>query len=211
MKKNALRHWMPLLLLLLLPAGCMHPSSVPVYYYALDYPSAPLKSAKRPLPFVLRVERFTAPPPFNSPRIVYSDKGLHRNVYAHFQWVAAPGELIAYGLARDLNMSQAFRAVLAPDSALSPTHTISGWVEEFLEKDSCEPAQASAKIHISLTDARNPDPLQRILFQKSYSAEAPCASKTPAGMAEAMSRVMAELSASITRDIYQRLLQAQHP
>lgn len=211
MKNKPSRPLMALLLSLLLPVGCMRPSAVPVYYYTLNDPSDSLMTVQQPLPVVLRVDRFTAAPPFNSQHIVYADKGLHRNAYTHFEWVAPPGELIAYGLVRDLKKSHAFHAVLSPDSALSPTHTISGWVDEFLEEDFCTPAQAAVKIHLLLVDAHNPDPVQRIMFQKNYSAHAPCRDKTPAAVAEAMSKVMAKLSASMTRDIYQRLLQARRP
>ncbi|RJQ87939.1 MAG: hypothetical protein C4519_00115 [Desulfobacteraceae bacterium] len=211
MKMRPSQTWTFLLcFFILLPSACMRPSSAPrsVHYYTLNYPGA-VVPIERALPLVLRVERFNAAPPFNSQRIIYADKGSHRNAYTYFQWVAAPGELIAFFLARDLKHSRGFQAVLTPDTALAPTHTVTGWVEEFLEEDFSEPAQACASIHLLLIDARNPDPLRRILLQKSYRAKAPCGSKTPAALSEAMSAVMAELSVLMIQDIYERLSQTQ--
>ncbi len=192
--------------LALVLAGCMGASSAakPVYYYTLDYTPAPRSFAK-PLPWVLRVERFTASPPFNSQRIVYADKGLHRNAYAHFQWVAQPGELLAYSLARDLRQTNAFQAVWAPDGASPPTHLVTGWVEEFIEEDFIQPPQASVKMSISLIDVREADPVRRILFQKTFGAKVPCEEATPAALSVAMSAAVSQISTAVIEEIYSRL------
>ena len=187
-------------------SGCMRAPSAakPVYYYTLDYSPAPRSFAK-PVPWVLRVERFTASPPFNSQRIIYADKGLHRNAYAHFQWVAQPGELLAYSLARDLRQTNAFQAVWAPDGASTPTHLVTGWVEEFTEEDFVQPSQASVKISISLIDVRDADPVRRILFQKTFSAKAPCKESTPAALSVAMSGAVSKISTAMIEEIYSHL------
>lgn len=186
--------------------GCMGASSAtqPVYYYTLDYAPAP-RGFVKPLPWVLRVERFTASPPFNSQRIVYADKGLHRNAYTHFQWVAQPGELLAYSLARDLRRTEAFQAVYAPDGGSPPTHLVTGWVEEFVEEDFVQPPQASVKVNISLISVREPDPVRRILFQKSFSAKAPCTESTPAALSVAMSAAAAQISSAVIEEICSHL------
>jgi ABC-type uncharacterized transport system auxiliary subunit len=176
----------------------------PVYYYTLDYTPAPRSFAK-PLPRVLRVERFTASPPFNSQRMIYADKGLHRNAYAHFQWVAQPGELLAYSLARDLRQTNAFQAVWAPDGASPPTHMVTGWVEEFVEEDFVQPPQASVKVSISLIDVREADPVRRIIFQKTFSAKAPCKESTPSALSMAMSAAVAQISSEMIEEIHSHL------
>jgi ABC-type uncharacterized transport system auxiliary subunit len=190
----------------LLSAACVGSSSpaAPVYYYTLDY-APPAPSRDRPLPYVLRVARFTAAPPFNTQRIIYADKGLHRNAYASSHWIAPPGEMLAYSLARDLQQANAFQAVLWPDAALPSTHVVKGWVENFIEEGSAQPAQAVVRLNITLIDAREPDPGARVLFQKSYGAQAPCAEKTPAALARAMSTAAARLSGDIAGDIYSAL------
>lgn len=190
----------------LLLSGCSLPQSKPqpVYYYTLDDTPLTLDLPQR-LPVVVRVERFTANPPFDTQRIIYGDKGLHRNTYANFKWIAPPGELLAYALARNLLQSNGFQAVLTPHAASPPTHAIHGFLEVFLEEDYTHPAQASLRLSITLIDARQPDPINRILLQKTYSAKAPCDDKTPAALAQAMSAATVRINTEIIRDVYQRL------
>lgn len=207
MKRLTLKITMTVAMLLaLLPAACSLPQSKarPVYYYTIDYSPAPVQQ-DRQFDGVIRVNRFTASPPFNSQRIFYGDKGLHRNAYASFKWVAEPGELLAYTLTRDLQQSALFKAVVAPSSATSPTHEVHGWVEEFIEEDYDTPAQASVRASIILIDARQPDPVDRILLQKRYQAKAPCNRKTPDALSRAMSQAVREMFSQVTMDIYSRL------
>jgi ABC-type uncharacterized transport system auxiliary subunit len=196
--------------MILLSTACMGPSAGvgPTYYYTVDYPP-PDGVMDRPLPHVLRVARFTATPPFNTQRIIYADKGLHRNAYASSQWIATPAEMIAHHLARDFQATRSFRAVVAPDTTLPSTHIVNGWVEEFMEEGFVHPEQASLRLTITLIDAMQSDPAERVLFQKSYSAKAPLAESTPAALAEAMSEAAARLAAEIVSDIYGALTLAE--
>lgn len=182
----------------------------PTYYYTLDYP-APAPMATPQLPYVLRVDRFAATPPFHTQRIIYADKGLHRNAYAHFQWIAAPGEMMAFFLGRDLRSSNGFKAVLPPDADIVPTHTVKGWVETFIEEDFTDNGHASLKLSVTLMDAREPDVSRRVLFQKSYAARQACRAKTPAALAEAMSAAAARVSANVLTDIYDALTAVSNP
>jgi ABC-type uncharacterized transport system auxiliary subunit len=195
---------------ILLSTACMGPSTAvgPTYYYTVDYPP-PDGNVERSLPLVLRVARFGATPPFNTQRIIYADKGLHRNAYASSQWIATPAEMIAHHLARDFQSIQLFKAVVAPDATLPSTHIVSGWVEEFIEEGFVHPGQASLRLTITLIDAMQPDPVERVLFQKSYSAKAPLAEQAPAALAEAMSEATARLAAEIIGDIQHVLTSIQ--
>ena len=195
-----------LLGVLLVVVGCggSSGSARPMYYYTLDY-SPPSVTMDRPLPFVVRVERFTAAPPFDTQRIMYADKGLHRNAYASSRWVAPPGDMLAYLLARDLQRARAFQAVIAPDEILSPTHVVKGWVEHFVEEGDARPAQAAMRVNITLLDSRIADPVARILYQSSYSAQVPLAERTPAALADAMSAAASAMTAEIVHDIYDEL------
>lgn len=190
----------------LMPVACVGTTSpaAPVYYYALDYPP-PEAITAGPMPHMVRVARFSATPPFNTQRIIYADKGLHRNAYASSQWIAPPGEMLAFALARDLHQTRAYQAVLSPDAALPSTHVVKGWVEQFLEDGTANPARAALRVNITLIDTRPVDPGERILYQKAYDAEAPCTDKTAAALAEAMSTAAAEMAAEIVRDIYDAL------
>lgn len=192
--------------LLILPlCACALPKSKakPVYYYTLDKSTTSIHAEA--LPYVLRIDRFTAEPPFDTQRMIYGDKGLHRNAYANFKWIAEPGEMLAYVLVRDLQQAKLFRAILPPKADSPPTHTLQGWVEEFIEEDYGTPAQAAVSISINLIDARQPDPVKRILFQKRYYAKAPCSKKTPAAFSEAMSEAIRQMFDQLIPDIYNHL------
>jgi ABC-type uncharacterized transport system auxiliary subunit len=190
----------------LLLAACAVPKSKPqpVYYYTLDNKPIELSMPQR-LPVVVRVERFTASPLFDTQQIIYGDKGLHRNTYANFKWIALPAELMAYALARDMQQCGGFQAVLTPHAPAPPTHAINGFVEEFLEEDFSQPAQAALRMDITLIDVREPDPVKRIVFQKNYSTKTPCESQTPAALAQAMSVAAIQLNTEIIQDIYRHL------
>jgi ABC-type uncharacterized transport system auxiliary subunit len=191
---------------LLVLTGCIGNASAPgtVYYYAIDYtreaPSAPSR-----LPVVLRINRFSVSPPFNTQRIVYAEKDLHRNTYAYHHWIAQPGELLSYLLARDLDYCDGFQAVVPADATQPATHDVYGWVEEFIEIDHHNPWQASVRIHITLASALNPDPGRRVLMQKRYSQKADCKAKTPAALAQAMSVAVASIYKKVVHDIHSRL------
>jgi ABC-type uncharacterized transport system auxiliary subunit len=154
------------------------------------------------LPVTIRVDRFSVSPPFDSQRIIYADKGLHRNAYAHHQWISTPGELLAYLVARDLRSTDRFQAVLTPDSPLRATHIVNGWVEEFLEIDDTNKWRASLCLHITLLSEENRDPIERILYQKTYRSAVASRAKTPEAIAEAMSDAAARVSAALVKDIY---------
>jgi cholesterol transport system auxiliary component len=199
-----------LLLVPLICSACMGNSRPPppIYYYTLGY-EAPAAALAPQLPCVLRVERFSASPPFNSQRIIYAHSGLQRNAYAYHQWIAAPGELLSYSLARDLRRCGGFQAVLTPDAAISATHSLNGWVEEFIEKDAAAVWQADATIHVTLVSNVERDPTRKILLQKRYNATAPCKAKTPEALAEAMSQVVGKISQAVIKDVYSRLSAAE--
>jgi cholesterol transport system auxiliary component len=201
-------YWIPVVMIFTLSA-CMTSSSPPkpTYYYTLDYPS-PALHLNQQLPAVLRIERFAVSPPFHTQRIIYAGKNNQRNSYAYHQWIAAPGELLPYFLARDLRKTNGFKAVLTPSTSLSATHSLHGWVEEFIEKDGSKNCAAEATIHISLINNSNADPASKIMLQKRYHASVLCHSKTPAALAESMSKAVAEISSKITRDIHSRLSSA---
>lgn len=191
---------------MLVLTGCIGNVSAPstVYYYTLDYTSeAP--SAPSRLPVVLRLNRFSVSPPFNTQRIVYAEKNLHRNTYAYHHWIAQPGELLSDLLARDLDYCDGFRAVLPTGATQPATHDVYGWVDKFIEIDDHSPWQASISVHITLASASDPDASRRILMQKRYSQKADCKAKTPAALAEAMSVAVASIYKEVVHDIHERL------
>lgn len=190
----------------LMIGACIGTPSTPktIYYYTLDYPP-PSAAPIRRLPVVVHVNRFSVSPPFNTQRIVYTEKNLHRNTYVYHQWIAAPGEILSYLLARDLDCLDGFKAVLPAATTQPATHAVYGWVEELIEIDTHDAWQASLRIHISLASVLDPEPSRRILMQKRYDRIETCSAKNPAALAEAMSRAISVIYTQVVHDIHARL------
>lgn len=176
-----------------------------VSLYTLEYAVQPANDLK-PLPWVLRVERFSASPLYETENMVYRDKPFKKESYSFYQWRAKPQDLVAYFFMRDLQQSGLFKAVLPAASALPATHLVFGNVEEFLESDQ-EPAwQAVLVVTIVLRAQKEPDIMKSILLQKTYAVTETCKLKNPQAVAEAMSRAMAQVSQQIIRDVHQALV-----
>ena len=190
----------------LLLAACAAPRKEPdtVRYYTLEYPP-PEASAAAPDGCTLRVERFQAAPAFATNRIIYRENAFERQAYTYHRWRAAPAELVAFFLARDMRHSKVCEAVYGYDSHFSASHAVEGSVEEFLEIDARDRWEAHLSVSVTLLRENEPDVSRRVLFQKSYSESQACTQKTPSALAEAMSAAMSRASRAILSDIRNRL------
>ncbi|MBW2047796.1 MAG: membrane integrity-associated transporter subunit PqiC [Deltaproteobacteria bacterium] len=190
---------------LLLTAGaCLdleHPRNR-VQHYTLDYPP-PEITGLRPLPVVLKVQRFTVAPAYNSTRIIFGeDRSFRRDEYFYHKWRSNPGDLVTYFLGRDLRESGLFRAVLPHNTELPFSYLLEGSVDEFLELDEARNWYALLSITVTLMAANEPDVSKLVLFQKSYRAKKVCPHKNPRALAQAMSLALGEISRGVIADIY---------
>lgn len=193
--------------LILGPASCANLSqpSPKIEYYTLEYAPPPV-AGLGPLPWVIKVERFSAAPLHNSAQIIYRDRSYSRTAYTHDKWRSTPADLVTYFLARDLQHSGLFKAVLPHDTGQGHSHVLEGAVDEFLEWDLEESWEAVLAFTVTFMVAREPDITKRVLFQKTYHGKRPCRQRNPRALAEAMSQVMADLSAAVIRDVHGALM-----
>ena len=178
-----------------------------IEYYTLEYepPQAPdLKDATK-LPVVLKVERFSVAPEYNTSRMIYRAKSYKRDAYNYHQWRAGAGDLVSYFLSRDLKQSGKFTAVLSPDSRSAYSYMMEGSVDEFFEWDSEDSWEAVLTVSITLMVQDEPDITKRIVFQKTYKAREETKRKNPKALAEAMSRAMSKVSGEIIEDVHAHL------
>jgi len=175
-----------------------------IEFYTLEYDLPKLADLK-PLPLVIRLERFSVAPIYNTNRIIYRDQSFKREEYAYYKWRANPGDLVTYFLNRDIRNSGLFKAVLPYDSQSASTHRLEGTVDEFFEWDTEEDWKAVLSISITLMADTEPDISKRIIFQKSYGATKAFKQKHPRALAKSMSQAMAEISGKIIEDIYSHL------
>jgi len=174
-------------------------------YYTLEY-EPPRVQGITALPFVLKIERFSVSPLYNTVQIIYRDQAFRREAYPYEKWRANPGDLVTYYLSRDFKALGLFKAVAPYDSLLEPSLVMEGTVDEFFEWDSEEGWKAVLTVTAVLTANPEPDVSKRIIFQKTFNAVKPCKKRNVTSLSEAMGEAMAEVSAQIIQATYQHLV-----
>jgi cholesterol transport system auxiliary component len=173
-------------------------------YYSLEY-DPPRISDHQLVSHVIKVAQFSVSPIYNTRKIIYRDEAYKRTAYGYHKWQANPAELVTYFLARDMQQSGLFKAVVTHNNRFPHTYVLGGNVDEFLESDLADGWQADLSLNIILISEHETDACKKIVFQKSYHIRKPCRQKNPQALAEAMSAAMSEASAQIISDIYNRL------
>ncbi len=187
--------------------GACVPSNKPrskIEFYTLEYDLSK-KAALKSLPIVIRIERFSVAPMYNTTRMIYRDSSFKRSAYVLHKWRANPGNLVTYFLSRDIKQSGLFKAVLPHDSGFPSSYVLEGSVDEFFEWDSVKDWKAVLSLAITLMAYDEPDISKRVLFQKAYRVIKPCKQKNPRALAGAMSLAMKEVSGEILEDVYSHL------
>jgi ABC-type uncharacterized transport system auxiliary subunit len=172
-----------------------------IEYYTLEYPSPQIKTL-HPLPYVIRMDRFTVAPPYNTSQIIYRDQSFKRNAYVYYRWQTNPGATVTTLLKRDIKNSGLFKAVLNPGSRFSSQYMIEGTVDEFFEWDTQNAWKAILTVSIILTEKNENDIKNRILYQKTYRKAEICQQKKPRAVAEAMSQALSKISEEMIIDVY---------
>jgi len=172
-----------------------------IEYYTLEYPSPQIKTL-HPLPYVIRMDRFTVAPPYNTSQIIYRDQSFKRNAYVYYRWQTNPGATVTTLLKRDIKNSGLFKAVLNPGSRFSSQYMIEGTVDEFFEWDTQNAWKAILTVSIILTEKNKNDIKNSILYQKTYRKAEICQQKKPKAVAEAMSQALSKISEEMIIDVY---------
>lgn len=174
---------------------------VKIQFYTLEYASPRIADLK-PLPVVLKVDRFSVAPVYNTNRIIYQDRSFKRDEYFYHKWRSNPGDLVTYFLSRDIRQSGLFKAVLPYDSRFPISYTLEGSVDQFLERNMDDNWEAVLCVSITLMAGNEPDVSKMVVFQKTYCATKACKRKNPGALAEAMSQAMKEISEKVIDDVY---------
>ncbi len=172
-----------------------------IEYYTLEYPPPQIKTL-HPLPHVIRMDRFTVAPSYNTSQIIYRDQSFKRNAYVYYRWQTNPGATVTTLLKRDIKNSGLFKAVLNPGSRFSSPYMIEGTVDEFFEWDTQNAWKAILTVSIILTEKNKNDIKNRILYQKTYRKAEICQQKKPKAVAEAMSQALSKISEELIIDVY---------
>ena len=99
--------------ILLMVGGCTNIKHAPleIHYYTLEYePPQPVNAS--PLPHAVKIEQFQTSPLYDSYRIILRKEDFTRDEYTYHKWLALPGELVSFFLARDFSETGRFQASL---------------------------------------------------------------------------------------------------
>jgi ABC-type uncharacterized transport system auxiliary subunit len=178
--------------------------SLRIEHYTLEY-APPEHPERAPLPVILKTQRFSVAPSYNTLQMVYRDQSFKRATYTYHRWHAHPGDLVSDCLARDMRHSGLFRIVVRDESTIVSTHILEGSLDEFFEWNDEEGWKAILTITATLIKAKESDISKRVLFQKTFRTLQPCKEKSPRGLAEAMSEAMSWVSGEIIGVVYDHL------
>jgi ABC-type uncharacterized transport system auxiliary subunit len=199
------RCWLGLTLLMLsmvLIAGCSFGAkpSYKVNQYTLEYPS-PFSKEFTPTNEFVKVEQFSVSQTFDTSAMVYKEGPNLRNVDPYNRWRTKPGEMTAEYLVRDLRNSGLFRAVVSNDDNMETRYLLEGEVDEFLEIDEKDGRKAVLGLNLTFLDLTKRNMIEKVIFQRDYKVVEPYPEKTPAGLAQGMSRAMEKISRQIILDL----------
>lgn len=190
------------LLLVGLLSGCIGGTGKTPFIrqYVLEYP--PTRGGEANLvEAMVRVERFSADRLFMGQEMIYRQGPFRREAYPVNRWRISPADMVGQCLRRDLRQSGLFRAVLAERDAEEVRFSLTGGVEDFLEIREKQHRKALLTATVTLLDNDRKETAEFVVLQKNYRMETVVEGEGAAGMAEAMSRAMAELSRQVIADI----------
>jgi ABC-type uncharacterized transport system auxiliary subunit len=191
-----------LVLLIALLAGCLGGTAPPpmVRHYSLEYLPPRMENVSRS-EALLKVGRFSVDRRYIGPAMLFSIGPFRRDAYHEQRWRVSPGDMVTDFLKRDIRHAGLFRAVLSAREAEETRYVLEGGVEEFLEVDDGKSRKALLVAVVALLDLSSRDVSNRVVFQKTYRCETPFAQEGSAGLADAMSRAMSQLSTQVINDI----------
>jgi ABC-type uncharacterized transport system auxiliary subunit len=189
-------------LFMVLISGCSlgkRPSYL-VNQFTLEYPSPILKELNSTSE-LLRVEQFSVAQTFNTSAMIYKEGPNLRNVDPYNRWRTRPGEMATEYLARDLRNSGLFRAIISHNDSEETRYLLEGQVDEFLEASEKDGRTAVLSLYITFLDLKKRETAEKVIFQRDYKVVEPYGEKTPAGLAQGMSKAMEKISRQIILDL----------
>jgi cholesterol transport system auxiliary component len=175
-----------------------------VKHYSLEYPSPRMEGIQR-FNELIKVERFSVSPAFNSTAMIYRENPFGRDAYHYERWRVNPGDMVTDLIVRDLRNSGLFRAIFSYHDVEETRLLLEGQVEEFLELEEKDSWKAMLGVTITFLDLMKKEPAEKVVFQRSYRFVELFAEKTPEGLAGGMSKAMERFSKQLIRDLEQAM------
>jgi ABC-type uncharacterized transport system auxiliary subunit len=168
----------------------------PVRYYQLAAPESAEASGGD---VVLAVEQLTADAAFEDQRMVYRTSPYRVDYYYYHRWSAPPSLLVTDYLRMAYARTGRFRAVV---SGYTPeaTAVLTGRVLALEEVDGDQsdgPWRGRVRLELALRDGRSGE----LLWSRTLSEEEPVESRSPEGVAQALTRAVARIVESTAPEI----------
>ena len=171
-----------------------------VNQYTLEYPSPILKESTS-INELVKVEQFNVAQTYNTSAMIYKEGPNLRNVDPYNRWRTKPGEMATEYLIRDLRNSGLFRAVISYNDSEETRYLLEGQVDEFLEVSEKDGRKAVLSLNVTFLDLKKRGTAEKVIFQRDYKVVEPYTEKTPAALAQGMSRAMEKISRQIILDL----------
>lgn len=173
-------------------------SSTPPSYYQLDYTAEPSDCPAR-FEDGLRIWAFGADTVYDREEMAITDPSLRVEYSRQNRWVAAPGQMLADLLVRDLAAGQMFASVVFAGDVYDASKNLSGRIFEFAWKRDGSKMRAVLDVEATFWEEK---PKRRVIFRSHYHIEGdPSSESSPARFATEMSGVVKRFTAQVRRDI----------
>ncbi len=190
-------------LCLALITGCFGRTKAPyvVDQYTLDYTPPAVAATGTPFDELIRVERFSVAPAFNTTTMVIKTRPYRYDTYNYSRWRVNPADMVSGFILRDITGARLFKGTYSSyDSDLS-RYILDGHVDEFCESTENSPEKALLSVRVTLLDTAQKNPVEQVVFQKQYAYSVPVTEHSPDGLAAGLSEAMKKLSEQLINDI----------
>lgn len=159
----------------------------PTHFYRLSV--APASLARTPIAGVLSLQSVEADTVYSDDRIVYRSSPYRLDYYNYHRWAAPPATLLADALRAGYDRSGLFRRVVTEFHA-SPDAVLSARLTAFDEVDrSATSWIAQLDVELWITDPES----SAVLWRQQFTETEPIQTRSPEGLAAALSRAMAKV------------------
>jgi cholesterol transport system auxiliary component len=142
---------------------------------------------------VLEVGTPRAAPGFDTPRIAYVRKPFEVDYFALHRWADAPARMIAPLLARALERSGAFRAVVEAPSSVAADLRVDVALDLLQQDFSVQPSRVELALRVQLVDLR----ARTVLATRTFRADEPAGSEDADGGVAAANAALARVLAQV--------------
>lgn len=186
-------------------SGCAggRPATPAVTSYVLEY-QEPRRFPQEEPPLAgdaVTILRFAAAEHNRGSAMIYRPGPFRLAAYHYHRWAHSPADMVTDYLAAALLEARLFNALFVDYAYEKTRYHLEGRVIDCLEVVDDGSRRAVLRFTAALLDTARKTPPERVVFQNTYHRDMVITGDGPAGLAAAMSEIMAMLSKQLTGDI----------